>query len=168
MQKRRKWYQLWIFIATIGYTASFWQLAALPQQSAEKCAKLAKAVVGLNYHRSADDAVNSGQVWRFATAEKLIATAADSFSRAPAEKSSEALWRITLEDERCVLKVSPPKSSPHWTSYRITDMTWAIVDTKKWQAPGKGEEKFVPDFEDHTGMKTRFCGIGIRCEKLWK
>jgi hypothetical protein len=168
MRKTNLSCQLWIFTAPIILAATARPLTALPQQSVEKCERLAKAVTGLTYHRSAEDALNTGQIWQFMAQEKLRMRVADGATGSLAAKSSEALWQIAFEDERCVLKVSPIKTPPHWTTYRITDTTWAIVDTRKFLGQGQGEEKFVPDLEDHTGMKTRFCGIGDRCEKLWK
>jgi hypothetical protein len=126
-----------------------------------KCAKMANMVTGLNYHRSSGDSWKDGQVWRFAENGRLNTFAPGSAGLAAAKRLSEALWSIETEDRKCVLKVTTPTRPPHTVTYRIVDMTWAIVNIN-------GADKHVPDFEDHSGMKTRYCGIGEVCEKLWR
>lgn len=126
-----------------------------------KCRRFSAAVSGLNYHRSEANEITSGQIWRFEDKGRLLVFPAGHRGLSQIKKSNDAQWAIEAEDERCVIKVTGTQKPGQTLTFRITDTTWAIVKIR-------GEDKHIPDFEDHTGMKTRYCGVGDRCEKLWK
>lgn len=128
---------------------------------ARKCARFTAAVTGLNYHRSEADDITRGKIWHFGPKRSLSVFDASAAGITAGTTPLTAEWRIDAEDERCVFRIAGLAKPGQIQTFRITDTTWAILKIR-------GEEKHIPDFEDHTGMKMRYCGIGKICEKLWK
>lgn len=126
-----------------------------------KCARLANAITGLNYHRSETSDIASGQIWRFESKGKLAIFPAGTKELNSNTKATAARWNIAAEYDRCVFKITPDGKTGQTLTFRITDTTWAIVRFGS-------DDKHIPDFEDHSGMKTRYCGTGNDCQKLWK
>ncbi|MBX3722036.1 MAG: hypothetical protein KF713_09365 [Turneriella sp.] len=124
-----------------------------------KCTRLASAIIGFNYHRSEGQEIDRGQIWRFVEQGKLLTFSATKHGLAGAKPLSDAVWKLEDEDGRCVLKIAGVNRQEQ--TFRITEITWAIYNIG-------GEDKHVPDFEDHAGMKTRYCGSGDACVRLWK
>lgn len=122
-----------------------------------RCARIGKAVVGLNYERSSPEFPDRKQIWRFEADGVLSAYAASDFGKATAPKPGGALWKFVFEDQFCALKVASKTKSHHWSTYRLQDVTWAIVTAN-------AAERHIPDFKDHTGMRMRFCGKGEQCK----
>ncbi len=158
---------LWISIAMGAILLFVTPVFAVPMR-AERCAKIAAAVVGLNYHRQDTAMPDRAQVWQFGSGGKLQIHAVADFGKLTTEKKIRGHWKFEFEDQSCVLKTASAEQPSRWLSFRLHDVTWAIVDVSKWSRAAKGEEKHIPDFEDHSGIKTRFCGTGDRCERLWK
>ncbi len=122
-----------------------------------KCARIAKAVVGLNYERSSPEFPDHAQIWRFQENGELSAFRTADFIKPTKAKPGSALWKFGVEDHACTLKVAAKAKPNHWTTYRLRNVTWAIVRKKD-------VDQHVPDFEDHTGMRMRFCGTGEHCK----
>lgn len=126
-----------------------------------KCTRIAKAVVGLNYERSSPDFPDRAQIWRFEPGGALSAFAAADFRKPVKAKPSGAIWKFGVEDHHCTLKVAAKTKPEHWSAYRLRDVTWAIVTLN-------AADRHIPDFEDHTGMRMRFCGTGEHCKSSVK
>lgn len=122
-----------------------------------KCARIAQAVVGMNYKRSSPEFPDRAQIWRFEAGGALSAFAAADFGKPAKAKPGNAIWKFSVEDHHCTLKVAAKTKPGHWSAYRLRDVTWAIVTLNT-------SDKHIPDFEDHTGMRMRFCGTGEHCK----
>lgn len=151
-----------IFFVLMLCTYALSNITVLAQSPiATKCRRLAATVSDLNYHRSETPELATGQIWHFGAKGKLSIYKSAAGGLSKAEKLSEALWAIAEEDGHCAFKITSQTTPPRTVTFRITDTTWAIYTVA-------GEDKHVPDFEDHSGMKTRYCGMGKICEKLWR
>ena len=154
--------------AVIWSTAFSRSLPAAQAMSAQRCARISAAVNGLNYHRQASDFPEKENVWRFERGGTLQIWAMPETGKPGNGKKTDWHWKFEFEDQRCVLKIAATEQPTRWLSFRLRDLTWAIVDIAKWKGSSRPEERHIPDFEDHSGVQTRFCGMGDRCDKLWR
>ena len=119
----------------------------------ERCGKIGKAVSGISYLRLDSDQSEKTQLWRFLSDGRLEAKLAADLGK---KTRTIGRWQFQHEDGTCVLKVAWEPKIDHWLTFRLVDVTWAIVTMPK-------DERHIPDFEDHTGAKFRFCGADKKC-----
>lgn len=154
---------IWVWKGTwlAGVVLLSLPLSAAPESPAT-CARFALHITNGNFHRSQSPELSSGQIWRFEPGGQLAIFVSGSGGLRAQKRLGDVLWRVEFEDSRCVLRVAATTKPSRWTTYQIVDTTWAFAKGLQ------GEEIHVPDFEDQTAAKTRYCGRGDRCERLWK
>ena len=137
-------------VAAMAFLSADADARAADNPLATKCARFASSVLGLNYHRSETNEIASGQIWRFYAKQKLAVYLPTDKGLQGAKKIAEATWVIEPEDNLCVFKITGLGRQGQTQTYRIVDTSWAIIKIGS-------EDRHVPDFEDHSAMKTRYC-----------
>lgn len=122
--------------------------------SAERCKRIAQAVRGSSYLRSNPDFPEHDQIWHFVDETVLQISQKSGKNRA----GQPMVWKFQFEDQMCQLKVAGNNKSDHWISYRLEEVTWAIITRN-------GKDHHIPDFRDHSGSMMKFCNFGANCSK---
>jgi len=145
-----------IFGAIFSTTLLALGMASLNAQavSQERCKRISQAVRGGSYLRSNPDFPGHDQVWHFVDETTLRIRQKSAKNRT----DQLMLWKFQFEDQACQLKVAANNKPDHWMSYRLEEVTWAIITRD-------GRDHHIPDFRDHSGSMMKFCNSGANCSK---